>query len=495
MDRLEYLSLIEGMSLKNDFPIRFGTSGWRGILAREVTLPKVVNLANAIAAYLKDKNPCGNIVVRVGYDTRFFSKLFAEVIAYTMIRSGISVDLESRPTTTPSLSLATVQGGYALGVHVTASHNPFYYHGVKLTTSTGLADEDLTRGIEDLCDRQARVLDRPIEGMLRSVSAKEGYIEHVCSLIDRQSLQKASPVVVYDALYGASAECFGQLLFKAGVLGLPLHTNHDPYFGGLEETAPSPKTLGELSHEVRTKGALMGLATDGDGDRFGVVDDEGNYVENTELIALVLDYLLRVRGERGAVIKSVSTSSLVDRIARAYGMEVIESPVGFKNIAKRMVQSRGLVGVEESGGFAYAPNLPDKDGLMTDMLALEMRIKEGPFREQVFRLKSRYGDSMFQRVDISVAEDQPDKAFYRAVEGLPRSFCGSPAEAESTLDGFKRSYMGDSWVLIRSSGTENKIRVYFESPSPEVFQEMLSWALALKEVLHKRVPIPKKEGE
>jgi phosphomannomutase len=411
-----------------------------------------------------------------------------------MVRSGISADLDSHPSTTPSLFLATIQGGYALGVNVTASHNPFYYHGIKLTTQVGLADEDLTRAIEELCDRQVRVLDEPIEGMLRYVSAKEDYIEHILSLIDTDPIQKANPIVVYDALFGAGSRCFSELLFKAGVLGFPLHTDNDPYFGGLEEAAPSPKTLGELAHEVRKKGAIMGLATDGDGDRFGVVDDEGNYLENTDFIALVLDYLFRVRGERGAVIKSVSTSSLIDRIARAYGMEVIESPVGFKNIAKRMVQSRGLVGVEESGGFAYSPNLPDKDGLMADMLALEMRVKEGPFREQVCRLKSHYGDSMFQRIDIPVAENQTDQAFHRAVESLPRSFLGGSTEEESTLDGFKRSYIGDSWVLIRFSGTESKVRLYFESPIKGVFQEMLSWAKTLKGVLQTKRSIPKKEG-
>jgi phosphomannomutase len=212
------------------------------------------------------------------------------------------------------------------------------------------------------------------------------------------------------------------------------------------------------------------------------MDDQGVYVDNTDLIALIVDYLLRVRGERGAVVKSVSTSSMVDRIARAFGVEVIESPVGFKNIASRMVQSSGLLGVEESGGFAYSPNIPDKDGLLTDMFALEMRVKEGPFHEQLLRLRSRYGELTFQRLDIPIAEARSEKAFRLAIESLPSAFQGASMLHDSSLDGYKRYFEDDSWILIRPSGTENKIRLYFESASLDVFRAMLAWAEGLKEL-------------
>ena len=484
MDILQFLGLFENLTFdKSDFPIRFGTSGWRGILAREVTLSKVVTLANAIAVYLSLGDPEARRVVRLGYDTRFFSRLFAELIACTLVRSGVSVDFEAYPITTPALSFATIQGKYDLGINVTASHNPFYYHGVKLTTRTGLADGSLTGQIEALCDKST-VVPKPIEneGMLRSVSAKEDYVEHLCSLLDVQAIYKANPFVVYDSLYGASARCFGSLLNKVGAVAFPLHAQPDPYFGGLDETAPSPRALRDLAYEVRQRGALLGLATDGDGDRFGVMDDQGVYVDNTDLIALIVDYLLRVRGERGAVVKSVSTSSMVDRIARAFGVEVIESPVGFKNIASRMVQSSGLLGVEESGGFAYSPNIPDKDGLLTDMFALEMRVKEGPFHEQLLRLRSRYGELTFQRLDIPIAEARSEKAFRLAIESLPSAFQGASMLHDSSLDGYKRYFEDDSWILIRPSGTENKIRLYFESASLDVFRAMLAWAEGLKEL-------------
>lgn len=485
MDRLQFLSLFENLTFdKNDFPIRFGTSGWRGILAREITLSKVVTLANAIAAYMTRDDQNGQHVVRLGYDTRFFSKMFAELIASTLVRAGVSVDIETYPNTTPSLTFATIQGKYNLGINVTASHNPFYYHGVKLTTSTGLADSSLTGEIEALCDINV-TFPRPVEngGMLRNVSAKEDYVEHLCSLLDVRAIYDANPFIVYDPLYGASSRCFGSLLNKVGAVAFPVHAQPDPYFGGLDETAPSPKALRDLAFVVRQKGALLGLATDGDGDRFGVVDDQGVYVENTDLIALIVDYILRVRAERGAVVKSVSTSSMVDRIARAFGVEVIESPVGFKNIASRMVQCSGLLGVEESGGFAYLPNIPDKDGLLTDMFALEMRIKEGPFSEQLLRLRSRYGGLSFQRVDIPVSEARSEEVFRLAIENLPSAFKGATMKHDSSLDGFKRYFEDDSWILIRPSGTESKIRVYLESASLVVFRAMMAWAEGLKELL------------
>lgn len=480
----KFTSVAQNTRLEDAGPIKFGTSGWRGVLAKEVTFQRVARLSRSMAFLIKQHSSSKKITIRLGYDTRFLSRVFAELMATIFANAGINVDIEDDVCTTPALVYCTMKGPYDLGVNITASHNPFYFHGVKIITSSGLAGNSLTKNIERLCllDQSNGPLDiySQHEGNVREVSARRDYVEHILEFLDVESIRESAPFVVYDPLYGCASKCFGALFSKLGVATSSIHGYPDPWFGGLLEAAPSPHTLKDLSREVIRSNALLGLASDGDGDRFGVIDFDGSFVKNNDVIALLVDYLYKEKKLKGPVVRSVSSSTIIDRIANNYKESAIESPVGFKNITSIMGKCGANVGVEESGGFSYAPNLPDKDGIMADMLVLEMRLKSGrSIKDELELLYNRYGRFYHERFDLPVGDNSGESKFNHFVNMLPKALPGSSMIKDSTVDGFKRFYENDSWILLRRSGTENRIRIYVETKLIEVFNATVNWVTSL----------------
>lgn len=453
--------------------IRFGTSGWRGILAEDFTFPNARLVTQAIADYLHGEGSAGQGVV-IGYDTRFLSEAFARTAAEVMAGNGIRSFMAQRDTPTPVVSHSIRVGRRAGGINITASHNPPPYNGLKFSPSTGgPAPTDVTDAIESRINsldpgsiRSISLAEARQRGLVVDFDPSHDYLLHLKGLIHEEALRRASLKVVVDVLWGTGRGYLDALLREFGVEAEVLHASRDPYFGG-HRPEPSGEFLDELSERVRASGAHLGLAMDADADRFGVVNEEGRYHQANEILPLLLDYLIRSRGWPGGVARSVATTHLIDRVARHHGRPVYETKVGFKYLGEYIQKDSVVMVGEESEGFSMKGHLPEKDGILACLLVTEMVACTGKgIQELLEGLFSRVGPLRTMRLNLSL--EPAVKA--RLIERLkcpPRVFAGQAVEDHVTLDGHKYILADGSWVCFRPSGTEPVVRFYMESPTEE----------------------------
>jgi len=455
--------------------ITFGTDGWRGVIADDFTFANVALVAQAIADYLTEQGVADRGVV-VGYDNRFLAERFADTVAAVLRGRGIPVLLSERPRPTPVIAFAVRHYGAAGAVMLTASHNPPEYSGLKFIPDyAGPALPRITRAIEEhLRRRESGSVLYPAEpgagsrgAEVRSIDPDRAYHRHLAQLIDFAAIRRAGVKVVVDPLYGAGIGYLETALGGDGVTVEALHARRDPLFGG-SLPDPSEKHLGELRERVLATGAHLGLGLDGDADRLGVIDADGSYVSPNQFLALAAFHLYEVRGEHGPLARTVATTHLVDRIARAYGHEVIETPVGFKYIAQCLLERGAVAGGEESGGFSMRGHIPEKDGILAGLLAAEMVAVHGKsltsLLEDVMR---RFGRVCSERVDIRTAPAAKERVLERLGSLAPASLGGRAVEERVTLDGVKLVRDDGAWVLVRASGTEPVFRVYTEAGTPD----------------------------
>jgi phosphoglucomutase len=453
--------------------IRFGTSGWRGVLAEDFTFPNARLVTQAIADHLRAEGSAGRGVV-VGYDTRFMSEAFAETAAGVMAASGIPCFLAERDTPTPVVSHAIRAGRRAGGINVTASHNPPFYNGLKFSPSSGgPAPTAVTDAIEtriNAMDPDA-VKSIPLpaareKGLVVDFDPSRDYLGHVNGLIDREALRRARLKVVVDAMWGTGRGYLDAILKEHGVEVEVLHAFRDPYFGG-HRPEPSGEFLHELSDRVRAGGAHLGLAMDADADRFGVVDDEGRYREANEILPLLLDYLIRTRGWPGGVARSVATTHLIDRVAAHHCRPVYETKVGFKYLGEYIQRDSVVMVGEESEGFSMKGHLPEKDGILACLLVAEMVASTGKgIPELLGDLFSTVGPCRTMRLNLSLEPSAKARLLER-LQSPPPLFADRPVVGHVTLDGHKYILEDGSWVCFRPSGTEPVVRFYMEAPTEE----------------------------
>ncbi len=451
--------------------IKFGTSGWRGILAEDFTFANARLVCQAIADYLQQTGLAPQGVV-IGYDTRFLSEAFATAAAEVMAGNGIHCYCTNRDCPTPVVSFAIRAGNRAGGINITASHNPPEYNGLKFSPATGgPAPSPVTNAIESLIDKltPAAIKTIPLnearkQGLIHDLDPRESYFEHLKDLVDLKVLKRSGLKVVVDVLYGTGRDYLDAFLREAGVEVETLNGYRDAYFGG-HRPEPSEEFLQDLSARIKATGAHLGLAVDADADRFGVMDAAGEYHEANETLPLLLDYLIKTRGWQGGVARTVATSHLIDRVAAYYGRPVYETPVGFKYLGEYILKDLVVMAGEESEGFTMKNHSAEKDGILACILLAEMVAREGKGLPQLLEeLYARVGKLYNRRINLRLKAEARGLLFSR-LQQTPAQFAGIPVVGHVTIDGHKYLLEDGSWVCFRPSGTEPVVRYYFEASS------------------------------
>ena len=458
--------------------IKFGTSGWRGIIAEDFTFPNARLVCQAIADYLQQQGLASKGVV-IGYDTRFQSETFAATAAEVLAGNGIVSYFTNRDCPTPVVSFAIRAGRRAGGINITASHNPAAYNGIKFSPATGgPAPEEATKPIEaligGLAPEAVKMLPLPQareRGLVVDIDPRHDYFQHLKTLVDTEVLRRAGLKVVVDVLYGTGRDYLDAFLRDAGVEVEVLHGWRDPYFGG-QRPEPSAEFLSELAVRTPAAGAHLGLAVDADADRFGVMDASGKYYEANEILGLLLDYLIRTRGWEGGVARSVATTHLIDRVAKLYGRPVFETKVGFKYLGQYIISDQVVMVGEESEGFSMKRHLPEKDGILAGLVVAEMVAKTGQgIPELLADLFARVGPVYNSRLNFALTPEAKERLMV-SLKQAPASFAGRQVTQHVTLDGHKYILADGSWVCFRPSGTEPVVRFYFEASSPEELEKL-----------------------
>jgi phosphomannomutase len=460
--------------------IKFGTDGWRGVMAEDFTFPNVRRVTAGTIAYLKKNRPDKPGPLLIGYDRRFGSREFAQCVASHLQRAGFSVKLSNTPMTTPSLSVSLVAQKSSWGFMITASHNPAIYNGFKIKEGSGRsAPPDVTAQIEQAIPAQdTDGATLPMENDLPSFDFHKEYETYLRKRLDMKALLSFKARVALDHLHGVAAGIPESFLSKSKLSFISLHAAADPLFGGLHPE-PIDANLAELQQAVRKNKALVGFAFDGDADRLGAVDDLGRYMTPHQVFPLLTLYCIEQKGWRGKVVQSVSLGALGERIAKAHNLDFEEVPVGFKHVAQRMISEDIVAGGEESGGYAFKGGLPERDGILSALFFLEMLAVTGKKPSQLLNsMEKRFGAARFHRKDITLRQPIWDKTqFSNEIKTrLPDKIAGSAVAEVRTGDGVKIVLQDGAWVLMRPSGTEPLLRTYAETDKWERTHKLLALA-------------------
>ena len=476
-------------------PIHFGTDGWRAVISDTFTFHNLRLVAQAIADAVKSESwnngtilneaPDPNRMV-VGYDTRFLSDRYATEVARVLAGNGYTVYLTQADAPTPAISYTVHHMNAIAGVAITASHNAPRYNGVKLKASYGgSASKEQCRRVEVyLNDNEERgrgpnLMDYEQarrSGLLRRFNPLPTYYDHLRTLIDFNAIAENPQRVVVDSMYGSGRGVIKGILQGSGCEVQEIRGEMNPGFGGVHPE-PIGRYLGALAGAISTGMGDLGLATDGDGDRIGAMDERGNFVDPHKIMALALRYLVEKRGWNGTVVRTVSTTRMIDRLANRYGVPVIETPVGFNYIADHMLKDNVLIGGEESGGISFKGHIPEGDGVLMGLLLVELvATSQASLHELVNNLLSEVGPAHYQRTDLRLSRPvSKEKMTERLLAQSPPEIGGEGVVEIKTVDGVKYILADDSWLLIRPSGTEPVLRVYAEGRSPDMLQALMSY--------------------
>jgi phosphomannomutase len=459
-------------------PIRFGTDGWRAVIAEDYTFENVRWASRAVAQYLLENEESWNGIF-VGYDCRFLSDRFARAAAEEIAAAGIPVRLGGSFAPTPAIALAVREEKAAGAIVITASHNPWQWNGFKFKASYGgSAGPDIIQKIEANFPGTA-------SGYSSSGSAERvqtcdlvgPYLNHIESVVNLKIIAQRNFLFIADPMYGAARGSIQALCARNGIRCEEIHGKADPLFGGLHPEPMEPHVHGLQDAVVQQK-ADAGFATDGDADRVGAVDRTGGFIDSHQIFSILLRYLFEARGMRGGVVKSFSATKLIDQLAKKYSLPLYETPIGFKYICDRMLSTDILIGGEESGGIGVpALGGPERDGVLNAMLLAEAMAHYGKtLGEMVADLHREYGPYRYGRLDLHLRSGQKERVMEAAAEENLRQFAGFAVNQREDLDGIKMYLENGAWLLVRPSGTEPLLRVYSEAPSAEIVQEVLSRA-------------------
>ncbi|MBN2134355.1 MAG: phosphoglucomutase/phosphomannomutase family protein [Acidobacteria bacterium] len=447
--------------------IKFGTSGWRGIIGEDFTFKNVRLVTKALANIITN-NKRGKNGILVGYDTRFLSERFAKETANILAAEGIKTYLTLRDTPTPAISYEIIKSKLEGGINFTASNNSAEYNGLKFFSNNGCTalpeQTDLLEQEIDKIEMEGTVISAPpLVASVESIDIKDSYIEFLKEKINFEPLINSGLQVGLDLLYGTARDYLDELLYSSGCKIHPLHNFRDPYFGGYSPQS-TEENLVELKELIKEKKLDIGLATNADSDRFGVLDEKGNYIHPNVIIPCLLNYLAVDRKFTGAVARSVATSHIIDHVAKKHGLDVIETPVGFKYISSLLVTNKICFGGEESGGMTKINHIPVKDGILACMLVVEMLARTGePLSRLIRKMFEDIGGEIFFTAESFNIDDEGLAFTRKRLKNIPSKIADIRVVNISQTDGVKLYLEDDSWVLIRFSGTEPKIRLYAES--------------------------------
>jgi phosphoglucomutase len=457
--------------------IKFGTSGWRAVMAEEFTFANVRRAVGGIARYVAGQKPRGARVI-VGRDPRFLGETFCSMAAEILEAFGIRPVVVTEPAPTPAFAYAVVKAKADGVINFTASHNPPEYNGIKFSTPDGCpALPEVTKKIEaeiDALDREGSTSGTKGTGngsTRESLDVKAGYLKRLGEIVDLGAIRTANLQVCFDPMWGSARGYSDEFLQEAGVKIATVHDYRDVLFGG-HAPEPDDHLLEDLRGRMRETRAQIGIATDGDADRFGIVDADGTFLQPNYVIALLFDYLVESRGWKNGVAKSVATTNLINAIAKARDVELFETPVGFKYIGQLIMQDKIAIGGEESAGLSIRHHVPEKDGVLAGLLCCEMVAKRGKsLGEQLKGLCNQVGSYYPQRENFRLTAEVKDK-FTGKLRSDPREFCGHRVSEVVRTDGLKLVFEDGSWVCYRLSGTEPVVRVYSEARSKQGLEKL-----------------------
>ena len=462
--------------------IKFGTDGWRGLIARDFTFENVARCSQGIAGYLHEQGTASQGLV-VGYDTRFASRQFAECVAEVAAGNGVSVFLCDRAAPTPVVSYQVLVRKAAGGVMVTASHNPPLWNGVKFKPPyAGSAPPEVTDALEAQIgawgDREP--LSMPLRdargvGLVQDYNPMPDYVSHLNSLVDLSAIRSAGLCILADCMFGAGSGYLSTILGKGPTSVTEIHAEVNPAFPGMGQPEPIDKNLGELMARVPALGVDVGISFDGDADRLGVVDERGAFLSTLQTFALLSFYLLEIEGKRGTLIKSLNNTAMAHRLAEIYGVEVQETKVGFKYISPLLMDPRALIGGEESGGYGFRGHIPERDGVMSALYFLSLMAKLGKRpSELVQHLFSLVGPHHYDRLDVPFSPVDRGRVLQKVASENIDYIAGMRVIESDDIDGRRYLLEGGGWVVVRFSGTEPLLRIYAESDSQEKVQQLLN---------------------
>ena len=458
--------------------IKFGTDGWRGIIADDFTFDNVRRVAGAISSYvLKHEDPKKGVIV--GYDTRFASQNAARIVAQVIAAAGIPVKLANDYSPTPAVSYGVKSQGAAGGVVVTSSHNPWNWNGVKFKGKFGgSATPAIMKVIEE--EVRAGAMPNGSKGRIEEIDLKPAYIEAICKFADLDLIKKAKFKFAIDSMHGSGRGVLTKIFSEHGIEHLAIRQDLNPLFPGINPEPIEPH-VAMLQQTVVREGCHAGLATDGDADRIGAVAEDGSFVDSHKIFSILLQWLLKRKNWPGEVVRAFNTTRMLDRIAAHHGRKLNECSIGFKYIADLMMEREILIGGEESGGIGYSRYLPERDGVLNCLLLANVMAEEGkPLGQLVADLQREYGAHYYGRRDMHIAEEIKQGAIKRARAEATTSLGPYKVIKKEGMDGVKffldaptNGNGAEPWILFRASGTEPLLRLYAEAATPELTREIL----------------------
>jgi phosphomannomutase len=463
--------------------IKFGTDGWRGVIADDYTFDNVRRVAGAIAAYvLKKEDPKKGLVI--GYDTRFGSRRFAEATAEVIANAGIAVKIANDYTPTPALSYAVKNLGTAGGVMITSSHNPWSWNGVKFkATYGGSATPGIIGQIE--AEVHAGSMPKGTRAKIEEADFKTPYVAAITKFADLEKIARANFKFAIDCMYGSGRNVLSDIFTARGVQHVQIRNEVNPLFPGINPEPIQPH-IQALQDTVVKEKCHAGFATDGDADRIGAAAEDGSFVDSHKIYSILLQWLLKTKDWPGDVVRAFNTTRMLDRISAKHGRKLIECGIGFKYICDLMMERQILIGGEESGGIGLQRHLPERDGILNALLLANVMADEGKSLGQlVAALQNEYGPHFYARRDLHIPNEVKNAAIARAASNETTSLGRYKILRKENLDGIKfyldapiKDKGAEAWLLLRSSGTEPLMRVYSEASSPELVQELLEEAVS-----------------
>jgi alpha-D-glucose phosphate-specific phosphoglucomutase len=463
-------------------PIKFGTDGWRGIIAEDFTFDNVRICTQAVAEYLK-QNRLDKQSLVIGYDTRFASEDFAAAAAEVIAGNDIKVHLCLKPAPTPVVSFAVPATKSAGAILITASHNPGSWNGFKYRSQDGAsAPDEVTSQIEGNIASITRwgggvkrlALDKALKkGLVDYLDPSPAYFDHLSHLVDIEELRRQKLNILVDPMYGAGIGYFKTALQNGNLRITEINAERNPSFPQIQPE-PIAKNLIKLSRLVVEQKADVGLATDGDADRIGIIDEEGQFLTQHQVFALLCLYLLEVCGERGAIVRTLTSTMMLSRLGKLFDVAVYETPVGFKYVAPLMMEKNAIIGGEESGGYGFRGHVPERDAILAGLYFLDFMVKAGKTPSQLLDyLYSKVGPHYYDRRDFHISAAKRQIILRRLGSSLPDTVASSKVTKVDTTDGFRLFLDDESWLLIRFSGTEPLVRIYAEAESLERAEALL----------------------
>ncbi|MGC8743254.1 MAG: phosphoglucomutase/phosphomannomutase family protein [Verrucomicrobiia bacterium] len=473
--------------------IKFGTDGWRAVIAEDFTFANVERVAQAVADFYKDTSKNSKIVI--GYDTRFLSNEFAKNVAAVLSANGFKCIVANAPTPTPAVSLAVKDNDCVCGIMLTASHNPPKYNGIKIKSSYGgpAMNQEL-REIENRIDR-SKIEKIPwevaiSEKLIQIKDLRPSHLKRIKKMVDMDLISRSKLTIAHDAMFGTGAGFYKNLLSGTRRAVYELNNNPDPLFGGINPE-PIPENYSETIKWLMKNRCDVCLVNDGDADRIGAIDGSGRPLTSHEIICLVLIHLIKNRKQRGKVVKAITTTSIVDKISSEYGLDLIETKVGFKHICEKMFEGDVMIGCEESGSIGFGNYIPERDGLLGGAMLLELLSAEGEKLNTLLKqIEKKYGKTYYRRVDLHINCETAAKIVSKISEGLySNKLAGKKIETVNVIDGAKIIFTDDEWLMFRASGTEHLLRIYSEANSVQSLNHLIQYGVGLAKKLAKMVTI------